>query len=354
MNLRSIGMAVLAGAALAACSTSGSNVLPGGAGAPASLAHAAEPPKTYAFAPYVDMTAYPPFEFAQAAKATGTRYFTMAFLVSLNNATCQGAWGGYALPSDPSLGPYVRKQLAAIRKAGGDGILSFGGAGHLELAQVCTDAASLEKAYEADVDTYKATHIDFDIEGLAIDDTASVDRRSQALVALEAHYAKLGKPVSISYTLPVLPIGMPSDVLNVMKSAVGAGVNIAIVNEMTMDFGDYYAPNPQGRMGTYAIQSIQSAAKQLKQIGFPLGANPYASLGVTPMIGVNDSKDEIFEPADAQTLYAWAKQAGVGRLSFWAAQRDKQCKGGAKSYATDICSSILQKPGQFSKIFAAY
>ncbi|HTA38247.1 MAG TPA: chitinase, partial [Candidatus Acidoferrales bacterium] len=216
------------------------------------------------------------------------------------------------------------------------------------------DAASLEKAYEADIDYYKVTHVDFDIEGPAIDDTASVDRRSQALVALKAHYAKLGKPVTLSYTLPVLPIGMPDDVLNVVKSALAAGLKIDIVNEMTMDFGDYYAPKPQGKMGAYSIKSMQSAANQLKKIGFAFGANPYASLGVTPMIGVNDNKDEIFEPSDAQTLYAWAKKVGIGRISFWAAQRDKECKGGVKKSASDICSSIIQTPGQFSKIFAKY
>jgi hypothetical protein len=278
----------------------------------------------------------------------------MAFLVSLNDTTCEGAWGGIVLPKDPTYGPYVRKQLAAIRKRGGDAILSFGGAGNLELARVCPDAASLEKAYEADIDYYKIAHVDFDIEGAAVDDTASVDRRSQALAALEAHYAARGKPISISYTLPVEPVGMPDDVVKVLTSAIAAGVKIDIVNEMTMDFGDYYAPEPKGKMATYAIRSLESAAKQLKQIGFPLGANPYASLGVTPMIGVNDNKDEIFEPADAQTLLAWAQKKGIGRISFWAAQRDKACKGGAKTYAVDICSSIVQTPGEFSKIFAAY
>jgi hypothetical protein len=353
MNLRTLMAAVLASAVLAACSAIGERVLPGSAGDARSVPGAAAP-KTYAFAPYVDMTAYPPFEFAPGATTTGTRYFTMAFLVSLNKKTCQGAWGGIELPNDPTYGSYFRKQLAAIRKLGGDAILSFGGAAGLELARVCPDAASLEKAYEADIDYYKITHVDFDIEGAAVDDQPSVDRRSQALAALAAHYAKLGKTISISYTLPVLPIGMPSDVLNVVKSAVTAGVRIAVVNEMTMDFGDYYAPHPKGKMGTYAIQSIESAAKQLKQIGFPLGPNPYASLGVTPMIGVNDNKDEVFEPTDAQTLYAWAQSNGIGRISFWAAQRDKECAGGAKTHALDTCSSIVQTPGQFSKIFAAY
>ena len=130
---------MLASAVIAACSATGSHALPDFAGDAPSAARAAAP-KTFAFAPYVDMTAYPPFLFAQGAKSTGTRYYTMAFLVSLQNKTCRGAWGAVALPNDPTYGSYFRKQLAAIRKRGGDAILSFGGAGNSELAQVCPDA----------------------------------------------------------------------------------------------------------------------------------------------------------------------------------------------------------------------
>jgi hypothetical protein len=105
-------------------------------------------------------------------------------------------------------------------------------------------------------------------------------------------------------------------------------------------------------MGTYAVDAVKSTARQLKNIHFPLGANPYASIGVTPMIGVNDVATEIFEPSDAQTLLAWAQPNGVGRIAFWAAQRDRQCKGGTNPHASDTCSGILQPPGQFQKIFA--
>jgi hypothetical protein len=352
MNLRRLIGAALASAAISACSATGSGLLPGPAGDSASSVHASAP-AAYAFAPYVDMTAYPPFKFAEGSKQTGTKYFTMAFIVSHNDTACQGAWGGLELPNDPTAGPYLRKQVTAIRALGGDAILAFGGAGHKELAQVCPDAASLEAAYEADIDYYKISHVDFDIEGPAVDDTASVERRSQALVAMSAHYAKLGKPLTISYTLAVDPFGMPGDVLAVVQSAVNANLKIAIVNLMAMDFGDS-APHPQGRMAAYAIESLHNAEKQLQKIGFPFGANPYASIGVTPMIGLNDDHNDIFEPADAQTLLAWAQGNGLGRISFWAAQRDKECKGGVKTYASDTCSSIIQTPGQFSKIFAAY
>jgi hypothetical protein len=346
---RKILVAAIAGVLLAACSATDSGLLPGSSGRTPSLRTAAA--TSYAFAPYVDMTAYPPFQFAQGSKQTGTMYFTMAFLVADAKKDCQGEWAGYLLPADDA---YVAKQLAAIRARGGDAILSFGGAGHLELAQVCPDAASLAAAYEADLDYYHVTHLDIDIEGPAIYDAASVERRSQALLLLRAHYDALGKPIVISYTLPVLPAGMPTDTLAVVRSAVKASLKIDLVNLMTMDFGDANAPNPQGQMGKYAIAAVKSGAEQLKKIGFPLGTNPYASIGATPMIGLNDTHTEIFEPSDAQTLLAWAQTSGLGRIAFWASQRDKQCKGGVKKYASDTCSSILQTPGEFSKIFASY
>jgi hypothetical protein len=298
------------------------------------------------------MLAYPAFQFGKGSQQTGTLYYTMAFMVS-DGGACKGAWGGIATPSDPTYGAYVKRQLAAIRARGGDGILSFGGAAGKELALICSDATSLAAAYEADIDAYRVSHVDFDIEGAAVDDLASVERRSQALAAVQAHYAALGTPISISYTLPVLPNGLPGDVENVVKSALRAGVRIAVVNVMTMDFGDS-APHPQGRMGDYAIEAAQSTARQLRKIGFPLGSNPYASIGVTPMIGINDTVTERFEPSDAQTLLAWAQRNGLGRIAFWAAQRDKQCPGGVKTSPSDTCSGILQTPGQFSKMLSVY
>jgi hypothetical protein len=349
MKLRAFFSILLAGVALAACSADGSGTLPAPRGLAAVRSAAAS---AYAFAPYVDMTAYPPFSVAAGSKQTGTQYYTLAFVVSKGNA-CTGAWGGIVVPTDPTYGPYVRKQFAAIRARGGDAILSFGGAAGSELALTCPDAASLAAAYQADIDYYGVSHVDFDIEGAAVDDLPSVARRSAALAAMEAHYAQLGKPISVSYTLPVNPTGMPGDVLNVVKSAIAAGAAIDIVNIMTMDFYGS-APNPKGRMADYAIESARSTAKQLKNAGFPLGSNPYASIGVTPMIGVNDDPKEIFEPADARRLLAWARQNGLGRLSFWAAQRDKACKHGAQDYASDVCSGIAQKPGEFSKILAPF
>lgn len=72
------------------------------------------------------------------------------------------------------------------------------------------------------------------------------------------------------------------------------------------------------------------------------------------MIGVNDVTSEIFKVDDATQLVAFAKSKGLGWLSMWSATRDKQCAGGAKTYADATCSSIVQDEYAFSKAFVAY
>src|SRR5258708_1577539 len=60
-------------------------------------------------------------------------------------------------------------QISALQQAGGDVIISFGGASGGELAQTCTDVSSLEAAYANVVNTYHVTRLDFDIEGGVLD-----------------------------------------------------------------------------------------------------------------------------------------------------------------------------------------
>ena len=80
----------------------------------------------------------------------------------------------------------IAGQIADLRKAGGDVIIAFGGQAGQELGVTCSDVASLQAAYQAVVDKYKVKQIDLDVEGDAIENQASNDRRSQALTRLVA------------------------------------------------------------------------------------------------------------------------------------------------------------------------
>ncbi len=308
------------------------------------------------FAPYVDMTLYPTFDLAAAAHNQEVKYFTLAFIVA--DGANQPSWGGYSSyeVNGGAFDTQVRSQITALRALGGDAMVSFGGANGQELAQAITDVSALKNAYQNVVSAYNLTQLDFDIEGAAVADHASIDRRSQALAGLQRDAAAAGRSLSVWFTLPVLPSGLTSDGMYVLQSALKYGVNISGVNIMAMDYGDGAAPNPAGTMGQYAIQSAQSLFTQLKSLASPATttAQLWRMIGVTPMIGVNDVSDEVFDQTAARQLLAFAQQVGMGRLSMWSLNRDQEAPSGALSYATATSSSIVQQPFEFAQIFEPF
>ena len=301
------------------------------------------------FAPYTDVTLYPEISLTNTACATGVRQFTLAFFQGPATGTgCTANLAGASFQNPVLLG-----DIQNLRKLGGDVIGSFGGAAGQELAQTCSSEPQLEAAYQAVVDYYGLTQLDFDIEGAAVAQTSSVNLRSAALADLQQKEIAAGHPVSISLTLPVLPQGLPSDELTVIRSAVNAGVTLSVINVMAMDFGDGPAPSPAGKMGQYAIDSGVNTEAQLAAI-FPKAtpAQLWAMIGITPMIGINDLQNEIFGTADAVQLAAWGKAQGIGRLAMWSTHRDAQCSGGA-AQLSDYCSGVTQTPWAFSKALNA-
>ncbi len=139
-----------------------------------------------------------------------------------------------------------KSQINALQAAGGDAIISFGGAAGGELALTCTSATNLQAAYANIVTTYNVHRLDFDIEGGPLDNSSSIARRDQALAALQ----KADPAVQVDYTLPVDPGGLPGNAMNLLKDAKAKGVKVGLVNIMTMDFGD----------GENALNDAESAA----------------------------------------------------------------------------------------------
>src|SRR4051812_37680570 len=82
------------------------------------------------FAPYVDMTLNSD-SLAKMKSESGVRLFTFGFIVS--GQPCEASWGGYYGIGDPTM----NQRIGALRKAGGAGIVSFGGAAGQELADTC-------------------------------------------------------------------------------------------------------------------------------------------------------------------------------------------------------------------------
>jgi hypothetical protein len=309
---------------------------------------------SYSFAPYEDTDQRQ--DIATVAAAGNTKYLTLAFVLA-NGSTCSAAWNGGA--RDATWINAITSGIATMRAAGGDVIVSFGGANGTELAQACTTVSALTSAYASVVDTYHLTHIDFDIEGAAVSDTASINRRSQALVALEQSHPGL----NVSLTLPVLPTGLDANGLSVVQSAHTYGLAVSVVNIMAMDYGQWAAPDGN-QMGPYAQQAAQATHDQLATVYTGLSdAQLWTMVGVTPMIGVNDTcwstYCELFTVADASNLVTFARQHHLGRLAMWSITRDLPCHDASgnvvtHTYADPSCSSIVQGNYAFSQAFSGY
>ena len=308
-----------------------------GATSRATAAPAAPAASGFGVAPYVDLTNNQEPMLNQAISGGGLKAFTAAFVIG---SGCTAIWGD-TLPvtNDPT----VSGEISSAESAGAQVIVSFGGAGGVELAQSCTDTGQLTAAYQSVIDTYHLSHIDFDVEGAAIADPTSINRRFAAIASLES--ANPGLVVSV--TIPVLPNGPDNNGQTFLQDASTDGARIDLINIMTMDYYGSWDSNPQ--MGSYATEAAQDTLNVARGI-WP--SDGYGNIGITPMIGQNDDSAEVFSEADAQTVVDFANSNGIGRLAFWSVDRDQPCGGSASGLPS--CSEISQSPLDFTKIFDSY
>ncbi|SHN43736.1 glycoside hydrolase family 18 protein [Cryptosporangium aurantiacum] len=297
------------------------------------------------FAPYVDVLLHPPYDLAAAAASTGVRQYTLGFLVA--NGGCTPSWGGVLPVGDAG----IARRVSALREAGGDVRLSFGGATGTELATVCSTPEQLAAAYQSAIDAYAATRIDFDVEGAALADTAANRRRAEAITILRQTAAAAGRPLDVSVTLPVLPQGLTQGGVDLLTDARAADVVFDAVNVMAMDYGDAAAPDPAGRMGRFAIDAVTAVQAQVRGVFGLSDDAAWRSLAVTPMIGVNDVATEVFTPADARIVAEFARSKELAWYSMWSAARDTPCVGGPKPVADPTCSGLAEEPLAFTRAF---
>jgi hypothetical protein len=287
------------------------------------------------FAPYMYIGADDNFQIVQCDKACGQKFYTIAFIIA--DKQKNPAWDGrFAMDENLYAG-----QIDAIRRRGGDVIVSFGGEAGKELAIAEPDPVALETKYQSIIDRYKLTWLDFDIEGKALSKTSVNERRNAVLARLQAKNPGL----IISYTLAVDPDGIPNDGLKVLADARAKGVKVYSANVMTMDFGEHFS---KGRkMSDVSIASALKAHEECQKI------DPAIRIGLTPMIGQNDEKGEAFTQNDARALKAWAEaQPWVCSLSFWSSNRDAGRHGRQKDDNTT--SGIDQQPWDFTLIFKSF
>ena len=302
------------------------------------------PPGARIFAPYIDMSLTADEQIETIQQQSGLQAFTLAFIVATGNG-CSMGWGGVggALPTDtlPN-GTTIQSHVSTLQAAGVQMIVSFGGANGSDISSSCTSASQLQAAYQQVINQYHVKMLDFDIEGGAVSNQAALTLRDQALKGLKAANAGL----VISYTLPVLPTGLIASGVNVLTTAKADGFTPDIINVMAMDYGS--AVDNNGQMGLDATQAAQNTRNQVTSAGLS------SNIGVTTMIGINDTNTEIFQLTDANTLLNFTStNTYITRLAIWSVARDN---GGCpnQGFASPTCSGITQTNFQFSKTFEAF
>jgi hypothetical protein len=313
--------------------------------AAATPASAATALPAHVYAPYFET--WTTDSITTDAQQSGARYFTLAFVEVATRSSCTPVWNGDS--TQPITGGRYLPDIASLRALGGDVIPSFGGFsadnGGTELADACTNVASIASAYESVITTLDVSRLDMDVEAKSLSNTAGIDRRNKAIKMVEDWATAQGRPLQISYTLPVEPAGLEANGLAVLQNAVANNTRVDVVNIMTFDYYDHKTT----QMGAAAISAAQGLHGQLATL-YPgkTSAQLWAMEGNTLMPGIDDypKKTEVTFVADAQQLVTFAQANGINTLSIWAIQRDNGGCPGARG--KNDCSGITQNTWDFT------
>ncbi|MFG2222914.1 chitinase [Streptomyces sp. NPDC048644] len=331
------------GACLALCATAGAQAIPaphtakitvfaGSLRATVTLGRpAARAPQ--AVAPYLYNGWGDPPDPAEVMDATGTGWFTLAFV--LDAGGCEPQWDG----SRPLKGGADQKTVEAVRAKGGDVLPSFGGAGGKKLEESCADADALAGAYQKVIDTYRLKAVDVDIEGDTYDDPAVQQKTIDALKKVRADNAGL----KVYVTFPSEQEGPDGSMIG---RAADCGLEADGWTIMPFDF------DGAGRnMAELTERATDGLMRRVKAAYGYDEAEAYRHSGLSSMNGVTDMNEKV-TTRDFASILRYARQHRLARLAFWSVNRDRPCPGAYPD--DDTCSGVDQQPWQFSRTFARY
>lgn len=314
-----------AGASTGSTGTGAGGGTAGGLGAPTS--------PNFIFSPYKDVTISANWNTNVISTAvTGTMQpvtTAAAHVPAVSWAFATGecgseTWGGI------NAGQLATANVAAWSSAGIKYILSTGGADG-------TFTCGSDANFAAFIDRYASPQlagVDFDIEGgqsqAQLNDLAQRVKTAQA----NPKYANL----RFSFTIATLGgnanQSLGAEGVLVMNAIKSAGLDTAIINLMTMDYGSAIPANctvsngncEMGQSAVQAAQNFQSAYNV-----------PYSQIELTPMIGGNDTQGETFTLGDVNTVTSFALQQKLAGVHIWSLDRDKDCPPGS---ASATCNSF--------------
>ncbi|WP_245594578.1 carbohydrate binding domain-containing protein [Actinospica robiniae] len=272
---------------------------------------------------------------------SGETEYNLSFV--LDSGGCTPAWDGNSselVSSDTA----VLADVNAIRAAGGDVAVTFGGYNGTELGTTCGSASALAAAYQQVITKYHLTHVDFDYENGALDSNTAI--RFGAIATIEKNNPSL----KVSLTIPMTTVGFPGTGTDEIQQAKADGARLDVVNIMNFDTG-LTSGTETGQTETITDDAIT----QLESIYGWSAAQAWSHLGLTLMNGHTDQPSELFLQSDFSNLLAFSKSNHPALFSFWSANRDFPCPSGAvEPWAPGTCSNVTQNAYDFTKIIVQY
>jgi chitinase len=292
----------------------------------------ADPAALPRVAPYLDVTNGLP-DLATIADRTGQTDYTLAFLLATGADACAPAWSGTLDLDDPTM--TVKLDAIAVRH--GRVVVASGGPTGTPLEKVCS-AEELTAAYTSALIASGTNFLDVDIE-------QDVD---PAPVAAALFRLQTDRETRITLTLPVAaddPHGLTEAGIALLRACRAAGVEIT-VNALTRNFV------ADGDWGDAMVGAAEAVAGDVRSVWTDRSDRQvHAMLGVTPMIGKNDT-GVVTTAGNAKTLLAYARQQGLGFVRFWSANRDNGGCTDGRVHAT--CSGVGQTDYVFTSVFATF
>lgn len=260
---------------------------------------------------------------------SGFAYFNLGFIQPdtvtplEQDGTIRWGWGGYysLSPNGGNSSQYqgILTSLEALRKKGGDYAISIGGQLGDAPWVVTQNQNALEKFYNEIIETYSLKRMDLDIEESNQDYGQNVANAK----AIKAVQDKTN--IEITLTIPIMPNGWEEKQLNIIKAYLDAGVDVKLINSMTMCYGT--GVNENEDYGTASVKAITNSVKQLKNIYSNYGVlltddQAYLKTGATFSIGFESDLYPTFTTSMASTIVEDAKKHNYGMISMWSMGRD--------------------------------
>jgi hypothetical protein len=240
---------------------------------------------------------------------TGVRAFTLAFI--LNRGSCSPVWNESGSLNNGA----ITSRINAIRKAGGDVVISFGGFSGNKLGNACRNETALAAAYQKVINTYRLKAIDIDLEA------GEVSQSVKVLKALKIVKQK-NPGIQIILTLGTGTGGLVGDEAPIPGQAASVGSPVDVWTIMPFDFSNDDSKVDHGKASVSASEGLH---RQLKSALKLSDARIYAMQGISSMNARTDARGNV-TVANFNTMLAYCQQHHLARFTFWELSRDPSLK----------------------------